>query len=334
MQKKKGSYPFNSKGEAGFDVEDYIEKVIALLPDEKAKQYRDAHPTDKQLLEKPIPVCLPDKIEMPQGLDEKDKAPYITDFIDEIPNAQYSSLIVSLLDIVKTHEKKLKSFGIVKAEELRKMQAAYDSFVLAYHRGGIDDFRKYSNFALIRPFWSIVYNYHFPLTNTASKNKFLQQAVEPYLDLVWRQWDSPKLQSKLDEAKEKAAKAQVLKQEREESLAAMPSYLEGLTSDQYLAFHEQALRILNQNKKKLSESCVILKVDIKHRYQPLLKLLKGTRGFEDSLDAKIRQGIDSIFLSIYQVLWDYMLYPYDLDYIIENKKVVKKVLDEIWKLKQ
>ena len=55
---------------------------------------------------------------------------------------------------------------------------------------------------------------------------------------------------------------------------------------------------------------------------------------ENSLDAKIRQGFDSIFLSIYQVLWDYMLYPYDLDYIIENKKVVKKVLDEIWKLKQ
>jgi len=114
----------------------------------------------------------------------------------------------------------------------------------------------------------------------------------------------------------------------------MPSYLERLTSDQYLAFHEQALRILNRDKKKLSESSGILKVDIEHRYQPLLKLLKETRGIEDSLDAKIRQGIDSIFLSIYQVLWDYMLYPYDLDYIIENKKVVKKVLDEIWKLKQ
>ena len=110
--------------------------------------------------------------------------------------------------------------------------------------------------------------------------------------------------------------------------------MEGLTSDQYLAFHEQALRILNRDKKKLSESSGILKVDIEHRYQPLLKLLKGTQGIEDSLDAKIRQGIDSIFLSIYQVLWDYMLYPYDLDYIIENKKVVKKVLDEIWKLKQ
>ena len=334
LQKEKGNYPFNSKGEAGFDVEDYIEKVIALLPDEKAKQYRDAHPTEKQLLEKPIPVCLPDKIEMPQGLDEKDKAPYLTDFIDEIPNAQYASLIVSLLDIVKTHEKKLKSFGIVKAEKLRKMKAEYENFVLAYHRGGIDEFRKYSNYALTRPFWNLVYNYHFPTTNTASKNKFLQQAVEPYLDLVWRQWDSQKLQSKLDEAKEKAAKAQALKQEREESLAAMPSYLEGLTSDQYLAFHEQALEILNRDKKKLSESSGILKVDIEHRYQPLLKLLKGTRGIEDSLDVKIRQGIDSIFLSIYQVLWDYMLYPYDLDYIIENKKVVKKVLDEIWKLKQ
>ena len=48
-----------------------------------------------------------------------------------------------------------------------------------------------------------------------------------------------------------------------------------------------------------------------------------------ALDAKIRQGIDSIFLSIYQVLWKYMLYPYDWDYIIENKKEVKKVLDEI-----
>ena len=154
------------------------------------------------------------------------------------------------------------------------------------------------------------------------------------MDLVWRQWDSPKLQSKFDEVKEKAVKVQALKQEREESLASMPSYLEGLISDQYLAFHEQALQILNQNKKKLSESSGILKVDIEHRYQPLLKLLKGTRGIEDSLDAKVRQGIDSIFLSIYQVLWDYMLYPYDLDYIIENKKVVKKVLDEIWKLKQ
>lgn len=265
LQKKKGSYPFNSKGEAGFDIEDYIEKVIALLPDEKAKQYRDAHPTDKQLLGKPIPVSLPDKIEMPQGLENEDKAPYITDFIDEIPNAQYSSLIVSLLDIVKTHEKKLKSFGIVKAEELRKMKAEYENFVLAYHRGGIDGFRKYSNYTLTRPFWSIVYNHHFSITNTASKNKFLQQVVEPYLDLVWRQWDSPKLQSKFDEVKEKAAKAQALKQEREESLAAMPSYLEGLTSDQYLAFHEQALRILNRDKKKLSESSGILKVDIEHR---------------------------------------------------------------------
>ena len=160
LQEKKGSSPF-SKGEAGFDVEDYIEKVVALLPDEKAKQYRDAHPTDEQLLEKPIPVSLPDKIEMPQGLENEDKAPYITDFIDEIPNAQYSSLIVSLLDIVKTHEKKLKSFGIVKAEELRKMKAEYENFVLAYHRGGIDGFRKYSNYTLTRPFWSIVYNYHF-----------------------------------------------------------------------------------------------------------------------------------------------------------------------------
>lgn len=161
LQKKKGSYPFNTRGEAGFDIEDYIEKVIALLPDEKAKQYRDAHPTDKQLLGKPIPVSLPDKIEMPQGLEKEDKAPYITDFIDEIPNAQYSSLIVSLLDIVKTYEKKLKSFGIVKAEELRKMKAEYENFVLAYHRGGIDGFRKYSNYTLTRPFWSIVYNYHF-----------------------------------------------------------------------------------------------------------------------------------------------------------------------------
>ena len=92
------------------------------------------------------------------------------------------------------------------------------------------------------------------------------------------------------------------------------------------------MRILNRDKKKLSESSGILKVDIEHRYQPLLKLLKGTRGIEDSLDAKVRQGIDSIFLSIYQILWDYMLYPYDLDYIIEDKKVVKKVLDEIWKI--
>lgn len=58
-------------------------------------------------------------------------------------------------------------------------------------------------------------------------------------------------------------------------------------------------------------------------------LLKESRGMDDSLDAKIRQGIDSIFLSIYQVLWKYMLYPYDWDYIIENKKEVKKVLDEI-----
>jgi len=33
-----------------------------------------------------------------------------------------------------------------------------------------------------------------------------------------------------------------------------------------------------------------------------------------------------------KVLLGYMLYPYDLDYIIENKKVVKKVLDEIWKI--
>ena len=63
-------------------------------------------------------------------------------------------------------------------------------------------------------------------------------------------------------------------------------------------------------------------------------LLKESRGMDDSLDAKIRQGIDSIFLSIYQVLWKYMLYPYDWDYIIENKKEVKKVLDEIWELKQ
>ena len=77
-----------------------------------------------------------------------------------------------------------------------------------------------------------------------------------------------------------------------------------------------------------------MKYDIEHRYHPLLMLLKESQGMDDSLDAKIRQGIDSIFLSIYQVLWDYMLYPYDLDYIIENKKVVKKVLDEIWKLKQ
>ena len=69
-----------------------------------------------------------------------------------------------------------------------------------------------------------------------------------------------------------------------------------------------------------------------HRGWMLTKLLKGTRDVEDSLDAKVRQGIDSIFLSIYQVLWDYMLYPYDLDYIIEDKKVVKKVLDEIWKI--
>ena len=142
------------------------------------------------------------------------------------------------------------------------------------------------------------------------------------------------MQSMFDEVKEKAVKAQALKQEREESLAAMPSYLEGLTSDQYLSFHEQALQILNQNKKKLSESCGILKYDIEHRYHPLLMLLKESRGMDDSLDTKIRQGIDSIFLSIYQVLWDYMLYTYDLDYIIENKKVVKKVLDEIWKLKQ
>ena len=84
--------------------------------------------------------------------------------------------------------------------------------------------------------------------------------------------------------------------------SCIPSYLEGLTSDQYLAFHEQALRILNRDKKKLSESSGILKVDIEHRYQPLLKLLKETRDIEDSLDAKIRQGIDSIFFSIYQVL--------------------------------
>lgn len=79
---------------------------------------------------------------------------------DEIPNAQYPSLIVSLCEIVKTHEKKLKSLGIVKAEELRKMKAEYENFVLAYHRGGIDDFRKYSNYTLTRPFWSFVYNYH------------------------------------------------------------------------------------------------------------------------------------------------------------------------------
>lgn len=209
---------------------------------------------------------------------------------------------MSLLDIVKTHEKKLKSFGIVKAEELRKMKAGYENFVLAYHRGGIDGFRKYSNYTLTRPFWSIVYNYHFSITNTASKNKFLQQVVEPYLDLVWRQWDSPKLQSKFDEVKEKAAKAQALKQEREEALAAMPSYLEGLTSDQYLAFHEQALRILNRDKKKLSESSGILKVDIEHRYQPLLKLLKETRDIEDSLDAKIRQGIDFIIGMIQNIM--------------------------------
>ena len=329
LQEKKDSYPFHTKGEGGFEIEDFIEKVVTLLSEEKANQYREAHPTEKQLLEKPIPVALPDKIEMPQGLDKGDQAPDITDFISEIPDSQYPSLIVSFHEIVEANKKKLKSFGVITAEEMKKMEAKYRDFILAYHRDGFDNFRKYYSYGLTRPIWNILHNYRFPTTNTAAKNKFLQQVVEPYIDLIWRKWDSPKLQAKIDEIKQKAASAQALKQERDDSLASMPSYLKGLSAGESLAFHEKALQILDKNKKKLTDSYILMKYDIDHRYQPLLKLLKKSQGLDDNLDEKVRQGVDAIFLSIYQALWKYMFYPYDLDYIIENKKVVRKVLDEI-----
>ena len=334
LQDKKGSYPFHTKGEGGFDIDDFIEKVVTLLPEEKANQYREAHPTEKQLLAKPIPVTLPDKIEMPLGLDEDDQTPDITEFIDEMPDSQFPSLIGSLHEIVEANKKKLKSFGVMTAEEMKKMESEYRNFILACHRNGFDNFRRYYSYWLTRPIWNILHSYKFPTTNTTAKNKFLQQVVEPYIDLIWRKWECPNFQAKIDEIKQKADRAQALKKERDETLASMPSYLEGLSTDESLAFHEQVLQILDKNKKKLTDSYIIMKYDIDHRYRPLLKIFKKSQGLDDSLDDKVRQGIDAIFLSIYQSLWKYIFYPYDLDYIVENKKIVKKVLDEIEKLKQ
>ena len=306
---------------------------MSLLPEDKAKQYWEEHPTDQQLLEKPIPVTLPDKVEMSQGLDEDDKALQITDFIEELPDAQYASMVVRLHGIVVANEKKWKSYSIVTADELKAMKAKYEQFVLAYHRDEIADFRKQYNYDLTRPIWKLLHNYRFPTTNTAAKSKFLQQAVEPYLDLVWRAWDSEKLRKKVDEIKQKVAEAQALQQEYDESLASMPSYLEGLTSAQHLAFHEQAIQVLNKNKKKLTEHYIIFAVDLERTYQPLVKILQKSQGIADSLDANVRKGVDVAFMTLYQALWKFMFCPYDLSYVKECKVMVRKVLDAIGKLK-
>lgn len=90
----------------------YINKVLLLLPEDKAQEWRDAHPTKEDLLKKEVKIELPKRIPFPDGILDQDKSLLLYSVFPSLPFDEYVSMAMSLFRLFLDEEKTIKSFKI------------------------------------------------------------------------------------------------------------------------------------------------------------------------------------------------------------------------------
>lgn len=318
---------------AGFKMPDFIERVLALFPADKQQEYRKQHPSKEEILKNGFPISLPEKIAYPDGISVFDKCLEVDNILSDVPKEQYFSLFQSLHNLVSDNRKKLKSYKIVAADTLNKADKEYERLVLHPDEDDWERTQKYGAIWTTLAVKNVLSDYRFTSQSSAAKKKFVIELGDTILDLLWRDWDSKNLKEDIKGLEDKIAVEKKNRELRDTAIAEMAAYLESLSQEQHASFHEQALKLIKKNEKKLTDSFIVYKYDIAQFYEPMVNVLRQTDGIKEKLEGDVRKTTNKLFLVIYKKLHDYLITPYNIDELKEDQKFVRKVIGEIDKLK-
>ena len=257
----------------------------------------------------------------------------VDNILSDAPKEQYFSLFQSLHNLVSDNRKKLKSYKIVAADTLNKADKEYERLVLHPDEDDWERTQKYGAIWTTLAVKNVLSDYRFTSQSSAAKKKFVIELGDTILDLLWRDWDSKNLKEDIKGLEDKIAVEKKNRELRDTAIAEMAAYLESLSQEQHASFHEQALKLIKKNEKKLTDSFIVYKYDIAQFYEPMVNVLRQTDGIKEKLEGDVRKTTNKLFLVIYKKLHDYLITPYNIDELKEDQKFVRKVIGEIDKLK-
>lgn len=192
--------PF-SKNEGGFDMQAYINKVLLLLPEDKAQEWRDAHPTKEDLLKKKVKIELPKRIPFPDGILDQDKSLLLYSVFPSLPFDEYVSMAMSLFRLFLDEEKTIKSFKIFSSDDMKRLKSDLEEFnIVAHHikpRGSYES-NTHQLAHLVSSLFILCYDMR---EFTEKKRSFVKTLIDKVSDVIWRDWDSDKLRDEIRENK-------------------------------------------------------------------------------------------------------------------------------------
>lgn len=227
-----GREPF-SKNEGGFDMQVYINKVLQLLPEEKAQEWRDAHPTKEDLLKKEVEIELPKRLPFPDGVQDDEKEILLFDVFGSLPFEEYVSLAESLFRLFLDSERGIKAFKLFSTDDWKKMKSDYEEFNLVAHR--IKKYVSYNtNTIKLSYLVSRLFGHKIMMEEwTEKKRTFVQNLIDKALDLIWRDWKSEVLREKVSQLEDKCQKRRRLKAVVEKELAVVTARILPLSQESF-----------------------------------------------------------------------------------------------------
>lgn len=318
------------KGEGGFDMQAFINEFLALLPEEKAEEFRKAHPSKEDLLKQEIKVELPKPIPFPKGIEEHEKGMYLYDVVDTLPMNEYVSMVESLYQLFLGAEKQFKAYKIFDIAKYKELTTDYQAFrlfanTLAKVKG---DAHRPSTVNLCYMASVVKTPSYIEKDDTDKRQAFMENIRTKLHSIIWRDWNSSAFKREISEKQVAISKRVAFQQQVEREQHELQDKLEGLAEDEKFELLQQASSLLS---KKSNLLCDKYKITYSFLLGSLTSYLEakamaeaaGLSNFIQEYTAKTQHE----FMSVYEDLCKVALEDEAKD--VGRKKYAKKVIGEV-----
>lgn len=319
--------PF-SKNEGGFDMPAYINKVLLLLPEDKAQEWRDAHPTKEDLLKKEVKIELPKRIPFPDGILDQDKSLLLYSVFPSLPFDEYVSMAMSLFRLFLDEEKTIKSFKIFSSDDMKRLKSDFEEFnIVAHHIKPRTSYE--SNTHQLAHLVSSLFILCYDMGEfTKKKRTFVKTLIDKVSDVIWRDWDSDKLRDEIKEKQDVYQSRQRLEEKLMAEMESLKNHISKLEGEGLAEYLMDKYKFLSKKNKLLCRKHGLLS---EYRISSIKSNLEGMRyaadaGRKDMSSQFLTKSLTD-FMNVYQII---CRGAYD-----ENandsarQKYAKKVLEEL-----
>lgn len=316
------------KGEGGFDMQAFIDQALALLLEEKANEFRKAHPSKEDLLRQEIKVTLPAPIPFPEGIRDAEKEISLYDVFSSLPFDEYVSMAESLFHIFLDAEKPLKFFKVFPVEDLKTLKEDYAEFNLIAHQ--VKPFLSYStktnelSYLVNKLFLAV----QFSDKCSDKKREFIQELADMAIDVIWRDWSSPAFKSMVEEKQEWCLKRKKLQDTVASEVKAMKECLDKQSEEEVYTFLVKVEALLSKRSKLLCDKHnIVSPFDLSSFKRNLTgRKLAMSAEMQDSASNRLSMALQD-FLDMYENLCKVALEEETKD--VSRQKYAKKVLVEV-----